>query len=327
MASRKTAQKPTESVATPRPRATKSTAPKAAPTPRTRATAPVAPVAAPVVATGNHNDDVRALLPDAFGAAYGNVASVDPTDAVAMGAMVRPVTNVLRTLKGGDAVRLAALADVVNVAMGEAFGRSDMAGATAIHAMGEMIREQLAESPTRAIRETDPVPNAITLTVRARALALAASYAAVAADTALTALTTDEQRATVATAVMEQVANPDVVDSPTFAAFLAQHVRPLRLKSGSTGNGGTSGIPRAVIARDLARYADGPISLTFKGVTYAAVIKGDVIITAARPKLASRSFDSPTAAAQYVTGRGNGVNGWRDWTRDGVTLADIWPTL
>jgi Protein of unknown function DUF262/Protein of unknown function (DUF1524) len=77
------------------------------------------------------------------------------------------------------------------------------------------------------------------------------------------------------------------------------------------------GVARRKFDRSLSDVPDGPVVYRVRGVEHAAEVRDGVMVLAD-----GRTFESPSAAAGAVN-RGVSVNGWRVWSRDGRSLADL----
>ena len=87
------------------------------------------------------------------------------------------------------------------------------------------------------------------------------------------------------------------------------------VKAGRSGGGGKS---RRVFNRSLRNVPNGPIVFRVKDVEYRAIVEDGTIVLSD-----GRRFDSPSAAADAA--HGGSQNGWKVWTRDGRTLAELHP--
>jgi hypothetical protein len=85
----------------------------------------------------------------------------------------------------------------------------------------------------------------------------------------------------------------------------------------STDHASSSTPTRTTYERRLADVGDGPITYRHHGNLHRAEVRGDTIALED-----GRTFTSPTGAARAVNGDVS-VNGWRVWTRNGRTLAEL----
>lgn len=74
---------------------------------------------------------------------------------------------------------------------------------------------------------------------------------------------------------------------------------------------------RRRFARSLEEVPDGPVIYRHHGTEHRADVRGGALLLDD-----GREFSSPTAAAMAVNG-GVSVNGWRVWSRNGTSLADL----
>lgn len=81
----------------------------------------------------------------------------------------------------------------------------------------------------------------------------------------------------------------------------------------------SGGRQRQHFGRDLGSVPNGPIEYRVRGIVHTARVENGQIILPSGER-----FNSPSTAALAVNGN-TSVNGWRAWSRNGQTLADLHP--